>query len=247
MARGDPVFRKEDCSQYDVGLVFKENFIFGPDKFRFIENMWKPGELFDFPASVECSNSNRHFVWSWLKRFPWLAYSKYVDGAFCLPCVCFGVQCGRNTNKLDKLNKSPLTLWTSAVSRFTKHGSGKCEMHNFAVIAMENFPRNMRREAVPIDQQINNLLQQQINRNREILKSLFKTIIFCGKNNIALRGTRDDDPRNPSLSGNFQALLEFRIDSGDQTLKHHLETAPRNATYVSKPYKMRWLQLWVLS
>ena len=125
MARGDPVFRKEDCSQYDVGLVFKEIASYSDqDKFRFIENMWKPGELFDFPASVECSNSNRHFVWSWLKRFPWLAYSKYVDGAFCLPCVCFGVQCGRNTNK------SPLTLWTSAVSRFTKDASGKCEMHN---------------------------------------------------------------------------------------------------------------------
>ena len=157
-----------------------------------------------------------------------------MDGAFCLPCVCFGVQCGRNTNKLDKLYKSPLTLWTSAVSRFTKHASGKCEMHNSAVIAMENFLRNMRREAVPIDLQINNLLQQQINRNREILKSLFKTIIFCGKNNIALGGTRDDDPRNPSLSGNFQTLLEFRIDSGDQTLKHHQETAPRNSTYISK-------------
>ena len=79
-------------------------------------------------------------------------------------------------------------------------------MPNFAVIAMENFLRNMSRESVPIDQQINNLLQQQI-----------KTIIFCGKKNIALRGPRDDDPRNTSLSGNFQALLEFRIDSGDQT------------------------------
>lgn len=120
------------------------------------------------------------------------------------------------------------------MSRFTKHASGKCEMHNFAVIAMENFLRNMTRESVPIDQQINNLLQQQIKRNREILKSLFKTIIFCGKNNIALRGPRDDDPQNTSLSGNFQALLEFRIDSGDQTLQHHLETAPRNATYISK-------------
>jgi len=107
-------------------------------------------------------------------------------------------------------------------------------MHNLAVIAMENFLRNMRREAVPIDQQINNLLRQRINRNREILQSLFKTIIFCGKNNIALRGRRDDDPQNASLSGNFQALLEFRIDSGDQTLQHHLETAPRNATYISK-------------
>ena len=125
----------------------------------------------------------------------------------------FGVQCGRNSNKLDKLYKSALTLCTSAMSRFTKHASGKCEMHNFAVIAMEKFLRNMTRESVPIDQQINNLLQQQIKRNREILKS-------CGKNNIALRGP--------------QALLEFRIDSGDQTLQHHLETAPRNATYISK-------------
>ena len=235
MVRGDPVCRKEDCSQYDVGLVFKEISSYSDqDKLKFIENVWKPGEQFDFPASVECSNSNCHFVWCWLKRFPWLAYSKYLDGAFCLPCVFFGVQCGRNTNKLDKLYKSPLTLWTSAISRFTKHASGKCEMHNFPVIAMENFLRNMRREALLIDQQINNLLQQQINRNREFLKSLFKTIIFCGKNNIALRGRRDDDPQNASLSGNFQALLEFRIDSCDQTLQHHLETAPRNATYISK-------------
>ena len=64
-------------------------------------------------------------------------------------------------------------------------------MHNLAVIALGNFLRNMRRKAVPIDQQINNLLQRQISKNREILKSLFKTVIFCEKNNIALRGRRD--------------------------------------------------------
>ena len=179
----DPVFRKEDCSKYDIGLVFKEIGSFSyQDKFKFIENVWKPGELFDFPASVECSNTNRHFMWSWLNRFPWLAYSKYVDGAFCLPCVCFGVQCGRNTNKLDKMYKFPLfTLWTSAISRFTKHASGNCEMHNISVIVLENFRIIMRREGVTIDLQINNLLQQQISTNREILKSLFETIIFCGK------------------------------------------------------------------
>ena len=115
----------------------------------------------------------------------------------------FGVQCGRNSNKLDKLYKSPLTLWTSAMSRFSKHASGKCEMHNFAVTVMENFLRNMTRESVPID--------QQIKRNREILKSLFKTIIFCGKNKIAFRGPRDDDPQNASLSGNFQALSKINL------------------------------------
>ena len=120
------------------------------------------------------------------------------------------------------------------MSRFTKHASGKFEMHNFSVITMDNVLRNMTRESVPIDQQINNLLQQQIKRDREILKSLFTTIIFCGRNNIALRGPRDDNPQNASHSGNFQALLEFRIDSGYQTLQHHLKTAPGNAAYISK-------------
>ena len=140
MVRGDPVCRKEDCSQYDIGLVFKEISSYSDqDNLKLIENVWKPGEHFDFPVLVECSNSKRHFVWGWLKRFPWLAYSKFLDGAFCLPCVLFGVQCGRNSNKLDKLYKPPLTLLTSAMSCFTKHASGKCEMHTFSVLAMDNF------------------------------------------------------------------------------------------------------------
>ena len=59
-------------------------------------------------------------------------------------------------------------------------------------------------------------------------------MIFGGRNNIALRGPRDDDPQNASLSGKFQAILEFGIDSGDQTLQHNLKTASRNVTYISK-------------
>ena len=52
--------------------------------------------------------------------------------------------------------------------------------------------RNMTRESVPIDQQITNFLQQQIEWHCKILKSLFTTIIFGGRNNIALmqRSTR---------------------------------------------------------
>ena len=38
----------------------------------------------------------------------------------------------KKRNKLDKLYKSPLTLWTSAISRVTKQASGKCVMHNLA-------------------------------------------------------------------------------------------------------------------
>ena len=47
------MFRKEDSSQYDVCLVFKEIGSYSDqDKFRFIaiENVWKPGKLFDLSA-----------------------------------------------------------------------------------------------------------------------------------------------------------------------------------------------------
>ena len=41
----------------------------------------------------------------------------------------------------------------------------------------------------------------------------------------------DDSLDNDLLTGNFQTLLQFQIDSGDKILKKHFETAPRNATY----------------
>ena len=104
-------------------------------------------------------------------------------------------------------------------------------MHNFAMIAMENFLKNMTRESVPIDQQINNLLQQQIKKTRNSEIPFKNNNFLRKKNNIALRGPRDDDPQNASLSGNFQELLEFRIDSGDQ----RLQTAPANCTWKLHP------------
>ena len=66
-------------------------------------------------------------------------------------------------------------------------------------------------------------MQAQIVENREKMKSIVKTVIFCGQNNIPLRGKRDDS----NLHGNFQALLEFRIDSDDVKLKEHLKNAPK--------------------
>ena len=43
----------------------------------------------------------------------------------------------------------------------------------------------MKQEVVPVDQQLNTILQQQIAKNRTIMASLFKTVLFCGRNNIA--------------------------------------------------------------
>ena len=70
-----------------------------------------------------------------------------------------------------------------------------------------------------------------------------KTAIFCAKNNLALRGHRDDgsladeNSQHDALAGEqgiFRALLSFRRDAGDTILKEHLKTAGKNATNISK-------------
>ena len=60
---------------------------------------------------------------------------------------------------------------------------------------------------------------------------------MCGRQNIPLRGHREDSKHledKTNNPGNFQTLLNFRIESGDEILKGHFETASKNATYSSK-------------
>ncbi|CAF1397023.1 unnamed protein product [Rotaria magnacalcarata] len=82
--------------------------------------------------------------------------------------------------------------------------------------------------------------QNEIKENRARLRPIIETIIFCGKQNIALRGHRDDGNKieeNGIFSandGNFRALLQYRIQSSDEVLRQHLEKCNKNASYISK-------------
>jgi hypothetical protein len=59
-----------------------------------------------------------------------------------------------------------------------------------------------------------------------------KAIVFCGKQNISLRGHTEQEGSD-SNPGNFRALVDFRIDAGDSTLADHFKTCARNAKYIS--------------
>ncbi|XP_015377033.1 PREDICTED: zinc finger MYM-type protein 1-like [Diuraphis noxia] len=91
----------------------------------------------------------------------------------------------------------------------------------------------------PIDRQINEALKKEINDNRDRLRPIIKTILFCGNQGISLRGHRDsgvidlNEHASTENQGNFRELIKFRIDSGDNVLKNHLETTNKNATYLS--------------
>lgn len=84
--------------------------------------------------------------------------------------------------------------------------------------------------------QLDSARQARVQRNRLFVKSMLEIVILCGKQNIALRGHRDDSQHYDSGGnpGNFQALVSFRVKSGDLDLADHLGNAARNATYRSK-------------
>lgn len=65
--------------------------------------------------------------------------------------------------------------------------------------------------------------KQIIADNRKRLVPIIKSIIFCARQNIALRGLRDDgkvniDNDEKINEGNFREILKFRVDAGDADL-----------------------------
>lgn len=85
-------------------------------------------------------------------------------------------------------------------------------------------------------------LQRQIliEDNRLKLQPIIESIIFLGRQNIPLRGHRDDGPLkintvdSPIIEGNFRELLKYRIKGGDTQFAKHLEESSIRSMYISK-------------
>ena len=156
-----------------------------------------------------------------------------MDGTLCLLCVLFRNKTEAYTGKFQKLLSSPPRDWVSAKRRFHEH-SLKSDIHKASLVEMQRFKNVMEQKATPIDVTINSSLSKRVQNNRKKLKPIVKTVIFCGRQNIPLRGHCDDSRYDSSGKANFQALLDFRVDSGEEILADYFATAKSNATYCSK-------------
>lgn len=194
----------------------------------------RPSPGYSFPKSP---NDGRSFKYSWLTTFPWLVYSKQENGGFCLPCVLFSSTTVYHGSKPGILVSKPLTNFKKAIEILRKHTEK--DHHKGSVVKSEEFMKVMSNKKPAITSTLNTAIANQITLNRQKLIAIFKTIVLCGKQNISLRGHRDNitdlekDITDSGNHGNFLALLHFRIDSGDTVLQDHLARCSRNATYTS--------------
>ena len=197
-----------------------------------------PSSETDFPVEHKHGRC-RTFKIPWLSRYKGLVYSCVLKGGMCLYCALFGKQQSAGVGVLVKRPYSGNSHKASDIlgSHFGSAAGKGNAFRSDAVVAAMSFLRVMDGKQAPVNRQIDLALQERVKTNRAKLASIVKTVIFCGRQNIPLRGHRDDSKHlhvtghNP---GNCQALLQFRVEAGDDTLKQHFATAESRATYRSK-------------
>ena len=218
----------------DVASFVGTRNISDEGKYNLLVNHFKPGADYTFPR---CPNG-RAFQHKWLQNYPWLVYSKQENGGFCLPCSLFAASAYHGSDPGVLVNR-PMTKFKKALELIRNHAD--MGHHKEAVVRAEGFLNTMMHKQPDIRYTLNEAMDERVRTNRQKLTSIFETVVFCGRNNIALRGHKDSSTdveknrcssENPS-HGNFRALLHFRVQAGDTILADHLATAARNATYTS--------------
>jgi hypothetical protein len=247
--RNDPHF---DYSS-DIGCFVGNKSIENSTKANLLEKHWMPPINYEFPFCVVTKNSKqtkKYAQRSHLDKFHWLVLSHKDQGLYCKYCALFATGSGggvQTNTPLKRLVKQPLKAFDDLLGEkgsLLTHQRNK--YHQMSVEAGKSFLLNYHKPDLNVANQVCKQRIVQIKENRDRLRPIVSTIILCGRQNISLRGHRDDG--NTSLNydeneqnsivanqeGNFRALLRFRIESGDSILRQHLETANSNATYISK-------------
>ena len=221
--------------QMDIGGFCGESRSLSDEKkLDLLCNHWKPNPSYVFPSN----SYGRKFQYKWFTEFSWLAYSVIFEGAFCINCILFAAdESSRNACKLDQLYTSPFKAWSKGLQKFRDHDQ-KSPMHRTATVRAVHLRQRMEQNVLPINVQVNRAINEQVLKNREKLKPIVEAVLLCGRQNIPLRGHRDDskhyedDKVNP---GNFQEILKFLGRCGKNTVfEEHMANAAKTATYRSK-------------
>lgn len=161
-------------------------------------------------------NFTRHFSRQVYDKNKWICGCDTVNALFCFPCLLF------YSDGMDK-------TWTRIGFKDLKHINEKVKKHEVSARHMNCSTELALLGTVSIAAQLNNTYRQditrhneQVDKNRYILKRIINCIKFCGKFELALRG---HDEKSDSLnSGVFRGLIDFTSEL-DSILKEHLKNA----------------------
>ncbi len=195
------------------------------DKTCLLQNRWIPPEQHSYPYRKFGAKQLKYNV-QWEKKYEWLRYSPFEDSAYCAHCLSF--------NKLKGSNFSFLTKgfidWKNAVGE--KRGiiprHSLTEGHRKSTEKAENFLSVVQKKRKDISSIISQKYEEKVIANRNSLLSIIDIIVCLGQRNVAFRGSWEGDSEN----GNFNHFVNWKAQF-DVALKQHMQTAPKNAIYLS--------------
>ena len=121
------------------------------------------------------------------------------------------------------LVKTPLINFSNAPRILRDHDAH--HNHDGAKTAANNFLAIQSGESKSIESVLDTKYNEMVERNRSIVVRIIDAIVFCGEQNLPLRGHKDEE-----LKGNFIALLHHQAKT-DTLLKDHLKNGDPNTTY----------------
>lgn len=172
---------KTSSSLIDIANVFESRkSLTEQEKSELKEKIWTPPKDFEFPKNAK----NLRCKIEWVSKYDMLMYSLSKDALFCLSCILM------DTNKARSNLAKPCGLnnWNTATVKLKQH----YENHHDSEQDLKNLILCMKNPALSIDATANKVLSVTIQRNRKMIRPIIATLITLGKQNIAIRGHRDD-------------------------------------------------------
>jgi hypothetical protein len=140
---------------------------------------------YDFPKDP--SKRNLSFQLKWLDTFSWLRYSEIQDGGYCIYCLLFHDRKGRLEHVFAN---SPFRNWPNALSVLNNHCISVKHLNSVTkadiLVSQYENPTN------GVEMQLNKALKKQYEIAHSGLLQIAKSIQFCGKLGLPLRGHDDN-------------------------------------------------------
>ena len=128
------------------------------------------------------------FQHSWMMQFPWLSFSKLLNGGICKFCVMFP--------QLDIQHQhtfvtQPFTAYKKALgknSSLLKHHNS--EHHKNAKVQYQTTMTSLEKPSSTLPYRLNKQNQDIYDRNVKILESIVDAVILCWKPPVRARGVK---------------------------------------------------------
>ena len=169
------------------------------------------------------TKSSRSSYCQWELKYSWAYFNNLKDGWFCKTC--------------EEYSNSGDAYWKTLPRKHDDHPSRIFYDHDtstkhLAAIKNKKVVQSMLSKGAIYKQLRDASKTQSIarrDRNRRIIGKFFKTTYFLAKKKWAMF--------------NFEDVIKYLNDLGDEDIGHHLRNAPKNATYMSSVAVEEFLKL----